>query len=464
MSKSYDLVVIGAGPAGEVGAIKAAQLGMKVALVEKREHLGGTCLNVGCIPTKALLQSAKTWHKLQSAADMGFDIEGSVTYNWKKIMSRKDKIVGDQRKGLRFLMKKNKIDVYQGHGRLSGKHAVTVKDESGKIENLSTKQILLATGSRVKELPFAKANHKNILTSDSILSIDHVPKSLAVIGGGIVGTEFASMFARMGSDVTIIELAPRIIPSEDGEVVKEFLRHLKKQGVTVSTGTKFTKLDDNGKKVTVHLEGKDAQTFDKVLLAIGREPVTNDLGLETVGLKAEPGGFINTDEHYRTAVSSIYAVGDIIKTPALAHTASAEAMHAVEHMAGKNPHTINYDANPNAVYTYPEIASIGKNEETLKDEGVDYKVAKFPFTPMAKAKIEDAAFGFVKIIFEPKYREILGVHIIGAIATELIAEFCLGKVLETTVDEIGHTIHPHPTISEAIMEAAHAADGQPIHM
>ncbi|NRA64593.1 MAG: dihydrolipoyl dehydrogenase [Pseudobacteriovorax sp.] len=463
MAKDYDLVVIGAGPGGEVGAIRAAQLGLKVALIEKREHLGGTCLNVGCIPTKALLASAKTWYKLQNAEEMGFTT-GDISYNWDKIQARKDKIVDQQRKGLRFLMKKNKIDTYEGHGRFVSKNTISIESKAGKKETINTKNVLIATGSRVRELPFAKSNGKNIQTSDHILSIEEVPKTLAVIGGGVVGTEFASMFARMGSKVTIIELAPQILPSEDGEVVKEMVRNLKKQKITISTGTKLKGLKDDGKKVIVSCEGIDDQNFDKVLLSIGRAPVTDDLGLEKIGVSVDKGGFIPVDEHYKTKAAGIYAIGDIIATPALAHTASAEAHHAVEVIAGHKPQTINYDANPNAIYTYPEVASIGMTEETCKEKGVDYKVGKFPFAPMAKAKIEDAAMGFVKIIFEPKHNEILGVHIIGATATEMIAEFALGKILETTVDEIAMTVHPHPTISETIQEAAHDALGGAIHM
>ncbi len=463
MTTTYDLVVIGAGPGGEVGAIKAAKLGLKVALIEKREHLGGTCLNVGCIPTKALLASAKTWDKLQHAADMGFQT-GKITYDWSKIMDRKNKIVDQQRKGLKFLMKKNKIDVFQGHARLLSHTSVVITDSTSKQQTINCKNILLATGSRIKELPFAQSNGKNILNSDHILSIDHVPNTLAVVGGGVVGTEFASLFARMGSQVTVIELLPQILPSEDGEVIKEMTRQLKKQKITVDTATKLKSVNDDGKKVTISCEGKKDRIFDKVLLSIGREPVTNDLGLEKVGIKPETGGFIKVDQNYRTSVSNIYAIGDIINTPALAHTASAEAHHAAEVIAGHQPQLINYEANPNAIYTYPEVASIGLTEEACKDKGIDYKVGKFPFAPMAKSKIEDATMGFVKIVFEPKYREILGVHIIGATATELIAEFALGKVLETTVDEIAMTIHPHPTISETIMEAAHDAMGGAIHM
>ncbi len=463
MTTAYDLVVIGSGPGGEVGAIKAAQLGLKVALVEKAEHLGGTCLNWGCIPTKALLHSAKTWDKLQHLEDQGFTT-GPVAFNWAKILERKEKIVDQQRKGLRFLMKKNKIDLYEGHGRLDSKSSVSITDKAGKVTKIETKSVLLATGSRVRELPFARSNGKNILNSDHILFIDHIPKTLAVIGGGVVGTEFASLFGRMGSAVTMIELAPQILPSEDLECVKELERHLKKQNITIETGSKLLAVVDDGKQVKLSVEGQADRMFDKVLLSIGREPVTDDIGLNKVGLTAEKGGFLKVDEHYRTNVSNIYAIGDIIPTPALAHTASAEAYHAAEFIAGHKPPLINYAANPGAIYCFPEIASIGLTEEKCKTEKRDYKVAKFPFAPMAKAKIEDATAGFVKIIYEPKYKEILGVHIVGNTATEMIAEFALGKVLEATLDEFAHTIHPHPTISETIMEAAHVGTGGAIHM
>lgn len=460
--KQYDLVVIGSGPGGEVGAIRAAQLGLKVALIEKNEHLGGTCLNVGCIPTKALLESSKTYDKLQHLEELGFDV-GKVKYDWSKIMGRKDKIVDQQRKGLKFLMKKNKIDVFHGTGSFKDAHTIHIDLATGKTEEISTKSVLLATGSKVRELPFAEANHKNILTSDSILFIDRVPKSMTVIGGGIVGMEFASLFGRFGCKVDVVELAPHILPTEDGEVVKEFTRAIKKQNVKLHEGTKFTKLVDNGKDVTVELEGKDAITSEIVLLSIGRSPVTDNLGLDKIGLDTDR-GFIDVDEHYRTKIPHIYAIGDILKTPALAHTASAEAHHAVEVIAGHHPQVINYDANPGAVYTYPEIASIGMTEEQLKEKGVEYGVGKFPFAPMAKAKIEGGTDGFVKILYDLKFKEVLGVHIIGAKATEMIAEFVVGKVLETTVDELGQAIHPHPTVSETAMEAVHAALGGAIHM
>lgn len=458
----YDVVIIGSGPGGEVGAIRAAQLGLKTALVEKAPHLGGTCLNWGCIPTKALLESAKTYVKLQHAQDLGFSV-GKVAYDWARIMDRKQGIVDQQRKGLRFLMKKNKIDVIEGHGRIAGKSKVAVTDAFGKTETYDTRFVVIATGSRVRELPIAKTNGKTIINSDDILSLTKVPKSLCVIGGGVVGTEFASLYARFGAEVTMIEMAPQILPSEDADCVKELVKYLKKQGIAVETSTKLTKVEEQGSNALVTTEGSPPRSFERVLVSVGRAPVTDDIGLDKVGITPDR-GFIKTDEHYRTNVDWIYAIGDVLTTPALAHTASAEAIHAVEHIAGHHPPVIDYAANPNAIYTYPEIASIGKTEQALKVAGTPYKVAQFPFAPLARAKIDDATEGFVKIIYEPKYKELLGVHIVGAKATEMIAEFALGKILETTVDEIAHTIHPHPTISETVMEAAHVAMGGAIHL
>jgi dihydrolipoamide dehydrogenase len=459
----YDLVVIGAGPGGEVGVIRAAQLGLKVALVEKNEHLGGTCLNVGCIPTKALLEAAKTWSKLQHVEELGFGI-GEPTFDWSRIMKRKNDIVDAQRKGLLFLMKKNKVDVFRGHGRFLDRNKIEVTAADGKKTVLNTKHTLIATGSRVKEIPFAKSNHTTIMTSDDILFIKSVPKSLAIVGGGVVGMEFASLFARFGTEVTVIEMAPQVLPTEDEESVKELCRYLKKQKVQIETATKLTAVESKGDHCVVKVEGKEPRKFDIVLMSIGRAPVTDDIGLDKIAIKPESGGFIKVDAHYQTSVPGIFAIGDVIPTPMLAHTASAEAIHAVEVIAGHHPPVIDYETNPGAIYTYPEIASIGQTEKNLKDAGIAYKVAKFPFAPMAKAKIEDATEGFVKILYDPVYREILGVHLLGAKATEMISEFVLGKILETTIDEIGHAIHPHPTISETIMEAAHVAAGGAIHM
>lgn len=458
----YDVVIIGSGPGGEVGAIRAAQLGLKTALVEKEVHLGGTCLNWGCIPTKALLESAKTYTKLQHATELGFNI-GDVTFDWTRIMKRKESIVEAQRKGLRFLMKKNKIDTYEGFGRLGPKGKVTVTAKDGKVTTLDTRFAVIATGSKIRELPTGKTNGKTIINSDDILYLTSIPKSLCVVGGGVVGTEFASLYGRFGSQVTILELGSQILPSEDEECAKEVTKYLRKQNVTVETGSKLLRVEDKGTHAVVHVEGKEPRNFDQVLISVGRAPMTEDIGLDKSGIQTER-GFIPVNEHYRTSADWVYAIGDVIPTPMLAHTASAEAIHAVEHIAGKNPHVIDYQTNPNAIYTYPEVASVGRTEKALKEAKIDYKAASFPFAPMARAKIDDTTEGFIKILFEPKYREILGVHIVGAKATELISEFVLGKVLETTVDEIAHAIHPHPTISETIMEAAHAALGGAIHM
>lgn len=460
---NYDLVVIGAGPGGYAGAIRASQLGLKVALIEKREgaHLGGTCLNVGCIPTKALLESAKTWTKFSHAEELGFDI-GSLAYDWKRIMARKDSIVDSQRKGLQFLMKKNKIDVFLGFGKIASKNQVEVLEQGGKKTLLQTRYIMIATGSKVRELPLAKANGRTILTSDSILFIESVPSTLCIIGGGIVGMEFASLFGRFGTKVTVLEAAPQVLPSLDEECAKELVKNLRKQNVTVEAGVKITGVDDLTSHVLVKLDGQEPRKFDRLLVSIGRSPVTDDIGLEKVNLATER-GYIKTDSHYCTAVSNIFAVGDILTTPALAHTATAEAVHAAEVIAGLNPKAIDYQTNPNAVYTYPEVASVGMTEKELKEKGIEYKIGKFPFLPMAKARIEDATEGFVKILYDPNFHELLGVHIVGAKATEMISEFVLGKILETTVDEIARAIHPHPTVSEASMEAAHAALGHAIH-
>lgn len=465
VSKRYDLIIIGSGPGGEVGAIRAAQLGLKVALVEKNEHLGGTCLNVGCIPTKSLLESAKTWTKLRHVEELGFAIGGEPAFKWDKIMARKEQIVDAQRKGLKFLMKKNKIDTFHGIGRFEDANHLQILQSNQTSETIFGKHFLIATGSRVRELPFVKSNHRNILTSDSILFIDHVPKTMAIVGGGVVGMEFASLFGRFGCQVTVIEMAEQILPSEDPDCVKELVRHVtSKQNVTVKTKTKLLEIVDKGDHCIVRTENNNDLLVEKVLISIGRQPVTEELNLDAIKLKKDAKGFIPVDSHYKTAINHIFAIGDVIATPALAHTASAEAIHAVEIIAGHIPPLIDYETNPSAIYTYPEIASIGKTEPNLKDNGIDYKVAKFPFAPLAKAKIEEATEGFIKILISKEYGEILGVHIVGAKATELISEFALGKILETTIEEIGYTIHPHPTISETIMEAAHAGMGGAIHM
>lgn len=461
---TFDVVVVGAGPAGEVGAIRATQLGFSVAVVEKSPHLGGTCLNVGCIPTKALIASAHTYRQLRESAHLGFAC-ASISYDWHKIMDCKDDIVEQQRKGLNFLLKKNKITLIKGSAGLKSTDTLLVKGE--EEHEVSYKKLLIATGSRVTEFPPFLSNSTNILTSDTILFIDHVPKSLAIIGGGVVGMEFACLFRQFGCEVTVYEAAQSILATEDEEVVKLFTRSCQKQGIALACGVKVTGLDDRGKDgVQVQVTEGDNAVFAKVLLSIGRTPATQSLGMDAIGVALDAKGFIPVDlATYRVVGhENIHAVGDVIATQALAHTASAEALRAVEVMAGITAPPIDYLASPSAIYTSPQIAAMGKTEQELKSTGVEYKKIKFPFSPLAKAKIEGKTEGFIKILFGPVYRELLGVHIIHAEATELIAEFVVGKNLETTLDELAHSIHPHPTISETIMEAAHAGIHGAIHL
>lgn len=464
---SYDVIVIGSGPAGYVAAIHAAQSGLKTAIVEKNNTMGGTCLNVGCIPTKAMLHSALYYDKASKFESYGVKFAGQPTLDFAQVNARKDDIVKKLTGGVAMLMKKNKIDVLAGHGRLAGKGQVSVTDAAGKNTQHATKNVILAMGSKVRELPHIKIDGKSILSSDHILFIDKVPESLAILGGGVVGSEFASCFGRFGSKVTVYEMADQIVPTEDHETAKELAKCLAKQNVTVRTSVKVKSIVAKGGKVEVQVEGdSQPQVFEKALISIGRAPVTEDCGLETVGLKPNERGFIPVDLNtYQTSVPGIYAVGDIIPTPQLAHTGSAEGIFAVDVIAGKKRHAINYLTNPSAVYTYPEIASIGHKEQDLKAKGTAYKVGKFPFSAIGKARIDDTTEGFVKIITDTKYGEILGVHIVHAKATEMIAEFSLGNNLEMTIDELVGTIHAHPTLSETVGEAAHAAAfGHAIHI
>lgn len=463
-NKIYDLAVIGAGPAGEVGAIRAAQLGMSVVLIDKSAHLGGTCLNVGCIPTKALIASAHTYQQLKNCHNLGFVCD-KIGFSWQKVMARKDRIVDEQRNGLKFLMKKNKITVLKGLASFKNDHCLLVEDLDNGSKSVRFNKLLIASGSTASEFPPFVANHTNIFTSDSILAIDHIPESLAIIGAGVVGMEFACLFRQFGSAVTVYEVAPTPLITEDSEVIQAFTRSCHKQEITLFCATQVKQLDDRGDQVVVTTS--EEASYSKVLLAIGRRPVTEPLKLETIGVTVDDKGFIpvNTDNYQLSNHQHIYAVGDVIATQALAHTASAEAIRAVEVIAGvKDSTAIDYLASPNAVYTSPEIASLGKTEQVLQKEGIEYKKIKFPFSPSAKAKIEGYSDGFIKILFSPQYHELLGVHIINAKATELIAEFVVGKTLETTLDELARAIHPHPTISESIMEAAHAGVHGAIHL
>jgi dihydrolipoyl dehydrogenase len=459
--QQYDVVIIGSGPGGYVAGIRAGQLGLKVAVVEKDPFVGGTCLHRGCIPTKSLLENADVWTKIQKAKDFGITV-GDATINWSDVQKRKQGVVDNNAKGIEFLFKKNKVDRITGFGKVIDRNTI---DIDGK--KISTKNIILAMGSVPKDLPHIKADGKRIINSDHILVIDRIPESMLVIGAGAVGSEFASIFARFGTKTTIVEVMPQLLPIEDEEIAKEFTRIFKKKGINVFTDAKVMSCEvtDSGVKSVVEVKGKQ-QTIETevVLSATGRGPVTANCGLENLkGVKIDQRGFIQVDGLMRTGEPNVYAIGDIVPTPALAHCASAEGILAVEHLAGKDVRPINYDHVPNATYTDPEVASVGLTEKKAKERGYDVKVGKFPFTANSKGKILGDAAGMVKFVSDAKYDELLGVHIVGPKATELIAEACAALELEATTESIAKTIHAHPTLSEAMMEAAEDVAGHAIH-
>jgi dihydrolipoamide dehydrogenase len=457
--QQYDVVVIGSGPGGYVAGIRAGQLGLKVAVVEKDPFLGGTCLHRGCIPTKALLENADIWQKIQKAKDFGITV-GDVKIDWSAVQTRKQGVVDQNAKGIEFLFKKNKVERISGFGKVVDRNTV---DVDGK--QLKTKNIILAMGSVPRDLPHIKSDGKKIINSDHILALDRIPKTMLVIGAGAVGCEFASIFSRFGTKVTIVEVMPQLLPIEDDEIAKEFTRIFKKKGIDVYTDAKVesAEIGDAGVKVVVATKGKQ-QTFDVelVLSATGRRAVTENCGLDKTKVKIDR-GFVQVDQFMRTGEPNIYAIGDIVPTPALAHCASAEGILAVEHIKGLEVRPINYDHVPNCTYTDPEVASVGLTEKKAKERGYEVKIGKFPFTANSKAKIIGESGGLVKYVTEAKYDELLGVHIVGPKATELIVEACAALELEATSESIAKTIHAHPTLSEALMEAAEDVAGHSIH-
>ena len=458
--QQYDVVIIGSGPGGYVAGIRAGQLGLKVAVIEKDPFIGGTCLHRGCIPTKALLENAEIWHKIQKSKEFGITV-GDVKIDWTVAQGRKQAIVDNNSKGIEFLFKKNKVERITGFAKVV---KAGVVDVDGK--QLQAKNIILAMGSVPRDLPHIKSDGKHIINSDHILAIDRIPKSMLVIGAGAVGCEFASIFSRFGTTTTIVEVMPQLLPIEDEEISKEFTRIFKKKGITVLTDAKVLSCEvgENGVKSTIEVKGKQQVVETEIVLsATGRRAVTENCGLENTKVVVNERGFVEVDEYMRTAEPGIYAIGDIVPTPALAHCASAEGIVAVEHMAGKHARPINYDHVPNATYTDPEVASVGLTEKKAKERGYDVKVGKFPFTANSKAKIIGEANGLVKYVVDAKYDEVLGVHIVGPKATELIVEACAALELEATSESIAKTIHAHPTLSEALMEAAEDVHGQAIH-
>ena len=471
MSKSFDVVVIGAGTGGYVAAIRAAQLGKTIAVVEKQSALGGTCLIWGCIPTKALLEHAHALKVIQQAAEWGVTIPpGAPAINMTQVHARKDKIVGGLTKGIEFLFKKNKITWVKGTARLAGRGKVDVVE--GDTQTLEGNEIIVATGSAPRSVPAVTIDHTRVITSDEAIHLKEVPKSLVILGSGAVGVEFASIYRRFGSAVTIIELLPRLVPVEDEAVSSELEKSFKKQGIMVMTGTKVTKAASSSGGVTIEAQTPDDKTntitADVLLVATGRGPVTTGLGAEDAGIAMER-GYIKVDELYRTSVPGISAIGDVITLgkgvhPQLAHVSSMEGIITAERIAGKPVQPLNYDHVPGCTYCDPEIGSVGLTEAQAKERGYDVRTGTFPFGVLGRAKMAGESEGFVKIIADKKYDEVLGVHMIGPRSTELVAEAVLALRLECTVEEMIKTIHAHPTFSEAVGEAAHAVHGAAIHM
>ena len=468
---TYDVAIIGGGPAGYTAAIRGAEYGLKIALIEKADSLGGTCLLVGCIPTKALLFNAEIWDHLQHAAEFGIQGIAAPTLDWAAVLRRKDAIIAKHVKGLDFLMKKNKIAVIAGYGSLTGPsqggvHTVEVKTASGEMLPVKAKNVILATGSEAKMLPGLTADDR-ILTNIEILSLSAVPKSLIVIGAGAVGMEFASLFRSFGSEVTIVEFLPRVVPVEDEEVSKEITRLFKKRGIDVNTGAKVEKVEktDTDVRVTFTDANGKAQVkeAEKVLVAVGRAGLTGNLGVEKTKTELER-GLVKVDDAQETAEPGIFAIGDIVAgLPQLAHVGSMAGMIAVAKIAGRKFRPIRRDRIPGCTYTEPQIGSAGLTEAQAKEKGYEVKVGKFPFAGNAKATILGNHDGFVKIVSDAKYGEILGVHILGPQATELIAEAVAVMELEGTVDELMYTIHAHPTLAESMLDAYGAVNGMAIN-
>ena len=466
-NEQFDVTVIGSGPGGYVAAIRAGQLGLKVAIVEKDKRLGGTCTLRGCIPTKQLLMSAHVYEQMQHAADFGVQAS-EIQLAFADVQKRKDRVVMKNSKGIEYLMKKNKCTVFKGTARLMLPGKIEVTGEDGSKQIINTKNIIIATGSVVRPIPGFETDGKQVVNSDHILELTEIPKSLIVMGAGAVGVEFASVYSRFGAETTIVELLPRLVPLEDEEVSAELAKSFRKRGIKSQVDTKLEKLEktDTGVVVTGKTsKGEEVRLEAEMLLvAVGRMPFTEGLGLEKTKIKVEK-GFIQVDEYQQTAEKGVYAIGDVVPTPLLAHLASKEGIVAVEHMAGKKDvRPINLRLVPNCTYCDPEIGSVGLTEAKAKEQGYDVKVGRFPFSASGKARIIGEEEGFVKIVADKKYDEILGVHIIGPHATELIAEACVAMQLESTADELGRTMHAHPTVSEAVMEAAEGVHDMAVHI
>ena len=461
---SYNLIVIGSGPGGYVAAIRASQLGMKVAIVEK-ESLGGICLNWGCIPTKALLKSAQVFDYVNHSENYGIKISKS-SVDFDSIISRSRGVADGMSKGVNFLMKKNKIDILNGFGKIISKNEVEVTTEENKKEIHKSDNIIIATGGRSRELPNLKIDNKKVIEYRKAMTLEKQPKKMVVVGSGAIGSEFAYFYNSIGTEVILVEYLPNILPLEDIDVSKQLEKSFKKAGVNIMTNTEVLSVDTKGKGCKVKYKSGDKEEIidcDIVLSAVGVQTNVDNIGLEELGIIVE-NGKINVDDYYQTNIDGVYAIGDVVKGPALAHVASAEGIICVEKIAGLNPSILNYDNIPSCTYCSPEVASVGFSEKQAIDLGYDIKVGKFPFSASGKANASGHSDGFVKVIFDKKYGEWLGCHMIGYNVTEMIAEVVAARKLETTAHEIIKSIHPHPTMSEAIMEATAAAYDEVIHL
>ena len=464
MSAKYNVIVVGSGPGGYVAAIRASQLGMKVAVVEKAE-VGGICLNWGCIPTKALLKSAQVFEYMNHAQDYGISVK-DASIDFSGVVKRSRDVAAGMSKGINFLFKKNKIDILAGFGMVKPGKKVEVEDDKGTKTVYDADHVILATGGRSRELPNLKLDHKKIIGYRKAMTLEKQPKSMVIVGSGAIGSEFAYFYNTIGTEVTLVEFLPNIVPVEDEEVSKQLERSYKKAGIKVMKSSEVTSVDTSGKgcKVTIKTpKGEEMVECEIVLSAVGVSTNVEGIGLEDVGIATDKGKVI-VDDYYKTNIPGFYAIGDIVKGPALAHVASAEGIICVEKIAGQDPEPLDYGNIPGCTYCSPEIASVGMTEKAAKEAGYDIKVGKFPFSASGKASAAGAKEGFVKVIFDAKYGEWLGAHMIGANVTEMIAEVVAARKLETTGHEIIKTVHPHPTMSEAVMEATAAAYDEVIHL
>jgi dihydrolipoamide dehydrogenase len=464
----YDVAVIGSGPGGYVAAIRCAQLGMKTAIIEKYDTLGGTCLNVGCIPSKALLDSSHHYHDaIKNFEEHGIEISGEVKANLEKMIARKQNVVDQNTAGIKFLMDKNKISVYHGLGSFEDATHINIKKSDGNSEKIEAKNTIIATGSKPSTLPFIEIDKKRVITSTEALSLKEIPKHLIVIGGGVIGLELGQVYSRLGAEVSVIEFMDRIIPTMDGALSKELQKALKKQGVKFYTSHKVTSVKATAKQVTVIADDKKGVPVefkgDYCLVSVGRKPYTEGLGLEKVGIKVTERGQIEVNDHSQTNVSNIYAIGDVVRGAMLAHKAEEEGVFVAETLAGQKPH-INYNLIPGVVYTWPEVAAVGKTEEELKEAGVDYKSGQFSMRALGRSRASGDIDGFVKILADAKTDEVLGVHMCGARVADLIAEAVTAMEFRASAEDIARMSHAHPTYAEAVKEAALAAtDNRALH-